>query len=70
MKTPKKYTAKLSRKDKTKQKKYLRKSQRQYKKGNYYTRPKLKSFTNKKFKSNWRSMWYFDGCFVSCNYKK
>jgi hypothetical protein len=51
MKTPKKYTAKLSRKDKTKQQKYLKKSQRQYKKGKYYTRPKLKSFTNKK--SNW-----------------
>ena len=32
MKTPKKYTAKLSRKDKTKQKKYLRKSQRQSRK--------------------------------------
>ena len=42
------YTAKLSRKDKKKQAKAINKSKRSYKKGKYYTRPKMKSFKNKK----------------------
>ena len=45
------YTAKLSRKDKKKQAKAINKSKRSYKKGKYYTRPKMKSFKNKK--SSW-----------------
>ena len=48
---PKHYTSGLSRKDKKKQQRYLRRSSRNYKKGEYTPRPKLKSFKNKK--SNW-----------------
>uniref|UniRef100_A0A6C0BTK3 DUF5824 domain-containing protein n=1 Tax=viral metagenome TaxID=1070528 RepID=A0A6C0BTK3_9ZZZZ len=51
MKLPKKYTAKLSRKDKKKQLRSLKRSIKSYKKKQYYTRPKLKSF--KERKSNW-----------------
>jgi hypothetical protein len=51
----KKYYSNLSKKDKKKQLKSLRKSKRDYKtkrgKKKYYTRPKLKSFKNKK--SSW-----------------
>lgn len=50
-KLPKHYTSGLSRKDKKKQQRYLRRSSRSYKKGEYTPRPKLKSFKNKK--SNW-----------------
>jgi hypothetical protein len=51
MTLPKKYYTKLSKKDKNKQLKSLKKSQTSYKKGKYYTRPKLKSFKQKK--SSW-----------------
>jgi len=51
MPTPKKYYAKLSKKDKNKQLKYLNKSKKNYKKGKYITRPKLNSFKEKK--SSW-----------------
>ena len=50
-KYPKKYTNKLSIKDKKKQLKALNKSTKNYKKGKYYERPKMKSFKNKK--SSW-----------------
>ena len=50
-KLPKHYTAKLSRKDKKKQERAISKSKRSYKKGKYYTRPKMKSFKEKK--SSW-----------------
>tara|TARA_B110000046_G_C12916898_1_gene365332 strand:+ start:57 stop:497 length:441 start_codon:yes stop_codon:yes gene_type:complete len=50
-KYPKKYTNKLSSKDKKKQLKALNKSSKNYKKGKYYERPKMKSFKNKK--SSW-----------------
>ena len=46
---PKKYIPKrLSKKDKTRQKKMLEKSKRLYKKKKYYTREKVKSFKSKK----------------------
>ena len=46
---PKKYVPKnLSNKDKIKQKKMLRRSQRMYKKNKYYTREKIDSFKSKK----------------------
>ena len=48
---PKRYYSNLSKKDKKKQLKSLKKSQKSYKKGKYYTRPKLKSFKEKK--SSW-----------------
>ena len=48
---PKKYTAKLSRRDREKQKKNLIKSRKMYKKGIYVDRPKLKSYPKK------RSQW-------------
>ena len=51
MTLPKHYYSNLSRKDKKKQLKSLKKSQRSYKKGKYVSRPKLKSF--KKKKSSW-----------------
>lgn len=51
MKLPKKYTAKLSKKDKKKQLRSLKRSIKSYRKKQYYTRPKLKSF--KERKSNW-----------------
>ena len=47
-KIPKKYTEKLSRKDKLKQKKNLIKSRKMYKKGVYVDRPKLKSYPKKR----------------------
>ena len=46
---PKKYIPKnLSKKDKTKQKKMLKRSKRLYKRGEYYEREKVKSFKSKK----------------------
>ena len=51
MTLPKRYYTKLSKKDKNKQLKSLKKSKKYYKKGKYYTRPKLKSFKQKK--SSW-----------------
>ena len=50
-KIPKKYTKGLSRRDKSKQTKALRKARKSYKKGVYVDRPKLKSFKNKR--SSW-----------------
>jgi len=48
-KVPKKYLPKsLSRKDKVKQRKMLRRSQRMYKRNKYYTREKVKSYKSKK----------------------
>ena len=51
LKLSKKYTARLSKKDKLKQKKSIRKSMKLYKKGKYLDRPKLKSYKSKK--SSW-----------------
>jgi len=51
MTLPKHYYSNLSRKDKKKQLKSLKKSQRSYKRGKYVPRPKLKSFKEKK--SSW-----------------
>jgi hypothetical protein len=51
MTIPKQYSSGLSRKDKKKQLRSLKKSQRSYKKGKYIPRPKLKSFKEKK--SSW-----------------
>ena len=51
MTLPKRYYSNLSRKDKKKQLRSLKKSQKSYKKGKYFTRPKLKSFKEKK--SSW-----------------
>jgi len=48
---PKKYTHTLSKKDKHKQERSIRKAIRSYKKGIYVDRPKLKSYKNKK--SSW-----------------
>ena len=48
---PKKYTARLSKKDKKKQTKSIKKAIRSYKKGKYIDRPKLKSYKPKK--SSW-----------------
>ena len=48
---PKKYTRRLSRRDKQKQLKNIRRSIRSYKRGVYIDRPKLKSYQNKK--SQW-----------------
>ena len=50
-KIPRKYVDRLSKKDKSKQEKNIRKSIRQYKKGKYIDRPKLKSYESKK--SSW-----------------
>lgn len=51
MKIARKYVPKrLTKKDKTKQGKELKKSRRQYKKKKYYTRKKVKSYTSKKSK--------------------
>ena len=50
-KIPKKYTARLSKKDKKKQTRFIRKAIRSYKKGKYVDRPKLKSYKAKK--SQW-----------------
>ena len=47
-KIPNKYTSKLSRRDKSKQKKNLIKSRKMYKKGIYVDRPKLKSYPKKR----------------------
>ena len=51
MTLPPQYTRGLSKKDKKKQLRSLKKSQRSYKKGKYISRPKLKSFKEKK--SSW-----------------
>ena len=51
MTIPKQYSSGLSRKDKKKQLRSLKKSQKSYKKGKYVPRPKLKSFKSKK--SSW-----------------
>ena len=51
MTLPKRYYSNLSKKDKKKQLKSLKKSQKSYKKGKYVSRPKLKSFKEKK--SSW-----------------
>jgi len=49
LKVPKRYIPDiLSKKDKKKQKKSLRKSRKLYKKGKYYSRPKVKSFKSRK----------------------
>lgn len=48
---PDKYTERLSKRDRTKQKKNLIKSRKMYKKGVYVDRPKLKSYPKK------RSQW-------------
>ena len=48
---PKKYSNKLSRKDKKKQIRNLKRSRRAYTRGKYINRPKLKSYKSKK--SNW-----------------
>lgn len=50
-KMPSKYTARLSKRDKKKQKKNLIKSRKMYKKGIYIDRPKLKSYPKKR--SEW-----------------
>jgi hypothetical protein len=50
---PKQYTASLSKKDKKKQIKAIKKASKDYQKGKYTSRPKLKSFKSKK--SNWTS---------------
>jgi len=51
MTLPKHYYSNLSRKDKKKQLRSLKKSKKSYKKGKYVSRPKLKSFKEKK--SSW-----------------
>ena len=51
MKIPKKYSNKLSRKDKKKQLRSIRNARRSYRKGIYVDRPKLKSYRSKK--SSW-----------------
>lgn len=48
---PKQYTSNLSKKDKQKQIKAIKKASKDYQKGKYTSRPKLKSFKSKK--SNW-----------------
>ena len=49
LKVPKRYIPDvLSKKDRKKQKKSLRKSRKLYKKGKYYSRPKVKSFKSRK----------------------
>ena len=50
-KLPKHYTARLSKKDKKKQIRSIKKSSRAYDKGKYINRPKLKSYKSKK--SSW-----------------
>ena len=50
-KTPEHYTSGLSKKDKKKQQRYLKRSSKDYKQGKYIPRPKLKSFKSKE--SNW-----------------
>lgn len=47
-KIPRKYTARLSRRDRSKQKKNLIKSRKMYKKGIYVDRPELKSYPKKR----------------------
>ena len=51
MTIPKQYSSGLSKKDKKKQLRSLKKSKKSYKKGKYVPRPKLKSFKEKK--SSW-----------------
>ena len=45
---PKKYTARLNKKDKKKQLRSIRRAKRSYKEGKYIDRPKLKSYKSKK----------------------
>jgi hypothetical protein len=51
MALPKHYTSGLSKKDKKKQLRSIKKSKKAYKSGKYVSRPKLKSFKSKK--SSW-----------------
>jgi hypothetical protein len=53
---PKKYTAKLSKKDKKKQLTQLKKLKKAYSKGKYLDRPKLKSY--KKKESGWTAKFH------------
>jgi hypothetical protein len=53
-KIPRKYTARLSKKDKQKQIKNIQNTSKAYKKGKYINRPKLKSYKSKK--SPWVTM--------------
>jgi hypothetical protein len=53
---PKKYTARLSRKDKKKQLTQLKKLKKAYSKGNYLDRPRLQSY--KKKESGWTSTFH------------
>ena len=55
-KFPKKYTARLSRKDKKRQLTQLRKLKKAYSKGKYLNRPKLKSY--KKKESGWTAKFH------------
>ena len=49
MKIPKKYSNRLSRKDKKRQLRSIRKARRSYRKGIYVDRPKLKSYHSKNY---------------------
>ena len=51
MTIPKRYSSGLSKRDKQKQLKSIKKAKRSYKRGKYVSRPKLKSFKSKK--SSW-----------------
>ena len=53
---PKKYTAKLSRKDKKKQLSQLKRLKKAYSQGKYLDRPKLKSY--KKKESGWTAKFH------------
>ena len=53
---PKRYTAGLSRKDKVKQLRELKRAKRSYKRGEYVPRPKLKSFKSKQ--SSWTQQFH------------
>ena len=53
---PKKYTDKLSRRDRKKQQKNLIKSRKMYKKGVYVDRPKLKSYPKKRSEQDRKSV--------------
>ena len=53
---PKRYTSGLSRKDKAKQLRELKRAKRSYKRGEYVPRPKLKSFKSKQ--SSWTQQFH------------
>ena len=55
-KFPKKYTSRLSRKDKKKQLSQLKRLKKAYSKGKYLNRPKLKSY--KKKESGWTAKFH------------